>query len=96
MIIVPIIPDSSPAKYHFNAVPMSLGGFSFTSSWLCDSEVWPAIHIMLLRSVQMVCSYSSHSSIRLSQLAYITMCSGSVAVASFRLTLTLACPLWAV
>lgn len=31
MIIVPMIPDRSPAKYHFNAVPMTLGGFSFNS-----------------------------------------------------------------
>lgn len=25
MITVPIIPDTSPIKYHFNAVPMPLG-----------------------------------------------------------------------
>ena len=35
MIIVPMIPETSPAKYHFNAVPMPLGGFSLTSLTSC-------------------------------------------------------------
>lgn len=38
MIVVANIPDKSPKKYHFNAVPMPLRLHSFTSSCSWEAE----------------------------------------------------------
>ncbi len=49
IISVANIPDNSPKKYHFNAVPMALGGFS-TCSVCCDTVAAKQLCISSRRS----------------------------------------------
>lgn len=69
MIIVPNIPVTSPMNPHILPVPKALEDSSLNDDCSCLT-LWFSCHAIVFRRFPMVRTYSSHSSCRLSQVAY--------------------------